>query len=135
MRWPPLHERVAGAVEAAIADGRYRSGERLPTHRQLAQQFAVSIGSVTRAIDTLSARGVVRGEIGRGTFVLERMDAGVDDGGDHRPDDQRAAAGDLGWSGWPRRARWPTGMRWHWPMAAMSTLAAPSGSVASWRAG
>ena len=77
----PLHERLAEAVEAAIAEGRYRPGERLPTHRQLAQQFAVSIGSVTRAIDTLSARGVVRGEIGRGTFVLERTDAGADDGG------------------------------------------------------
>ena len=68
----PLHERLAHAVEAAIAEGRYRPGEKLPTHRQLAQQFAVSIGSVTRAIDALSARGVVRGEIGRGTFVLER---------------------------------------------------------------
>ena len=75
----PLHERVAGAIEAAIADGRYRAGQRLPTHRQLAQQFAVSIGSVTRAIDALSARGVVRGEIGRGTFVLGQGDN--DDGG------------------------------------------------------
>ena len=71
----PLHERVATAVEAAIASGQFRPGERLPTHRQLAQQFAVSIGSVTRAIDTLSARGVVRGEIGRGTFVLGQDDA------------------------------------------------------------
>jgi DNA-binding transcriptional MocR family regulator len=76
----PLHERVAGAIEAAIADGRYGEGQRLPTHRQLAQQFAVSIGSVTRAIDALSARGVVRGEIGRGTFVLGQADSD-DDGG------------------------------------------------------
>lgn len=77
----PLHERLASAVEAAIAEGLYRPGERLPTHRQLAQQFAVSIGSVTRAIDALSARGVVRGEIGRGTFVLERVAGHGDDGG------------------------------------------------------
>lgn len=75
----PLHERLAAAVETAIARGQFRPGERLPTHRQLAQQFSVSIGSVTRAIDTLSARGVVRGEIGRGTFVLDRGVA--DDGG------------------------------------------------------
>jgi DNA-binding transcriptional MocR family regulator len=76
----PLHERLANAVEAAIAEGRYRPGEKLPTHRQLAQQFSVSIGSVTRAIDALSARGVVRGEIGRGTFVLEQAGT-ADDGG------------------------------------------------------
>lgn len=77
----PLHERLASAVESAIADGRYRPGERLPTHRQLAQQFSVSIGSVTKAIDALSARGVVRGETGRGTFVLEGSAAGLDEGG------------------------------------------------------
>ncbi|QQR37543.1 PLP-dependent aminotransferase family protein [Devosia oryziradicis] len=77
----PVHERLAGAVEAAIAEGRYRPGERLPTHRQLAQQFSVSIGSVTRAIDSLSARGVVRGEIGRGTFVLGREEAAAEPGG------------------------------------------------------
>lgn len=77
----PLHERLARAVETAIAAGRFRPGEQLPTHRQLAQQFSVSIGSVTRAIDTLSARGVVRGEIGRGTFVLEQPGARPDAGG------------------------------------------------------
>lgn len=76
----PLHERLASAVETAIAAGRYRAGARLPTHRQLAQQFSVSIGSVTRAIDALSARGVVRGEIGRGTFVLGSV-ADADGGG------------------------------------------------------
>ena len=77
----PLHERLARAVETAIATGRFRPGEQLPTHRQLAQQFSVSIGSVTRAIDALSARGVVRGEIGRGTFVLDQVGASADIGG------------------------------------------------------
>lgn len=77
----PLHERLARAVESAIAAGRFRPGEQLPTHRQLAQQFSVSIGSVTRAIDTLSARGVVRGEIGRGTFVLDQASAVPDEAG------------------------------------------------------
>lgn len=64
-----VHERVASAVEAAIAEGRYRTGDKLPTHRALAQEFGVSIGSVTRAIESLSVRGIVRGEVGRGTFV------------------------------------------------------------------
>ena len=66
----PLHERLAGAIHGAIATGVYAPGARLPTHRHLAQQFSVSIGTVTRAIDALSERGIVRGEIGRGTFVL-----------------------------------------------------------------
>lgn len=66
-----VHERVVSAVEDAIAGGTLRAGDRLPTHRALAQQLSVSIGSVTRAIDALSARGVVRSEVGRGTFVAQ----------------------------------------------------------------
>jgi len=67
-----LHERLATALVSAIEDGAFKPGERLPTHRQLAERFGVSIGTVTRAVDTLSDRGIVRGEIGRGTFVLDR---------------------------------------------------------------
>jgi DNA-binding transcriptional MocR family regulator len=75
-----LHERLAGAITEAIAAGVYAHGAQLPTHRQLAQQFSVSIGTVTRAIDTLSERGIVRGEIGRGTFVsAAALAAGPDD--------------------------------------------------------
>jgi DNA-binding transcriptional MocR family regulator len=67
-----LHERLATALVSAIDGGTFKPGERLPTHRQLAERFGVSIGTVTRAVDALSDRGLVRGEIGRGTFVLDR---------------------------------------------------------------
>lgn len=67
-----LHERLAQAIAGMIGDGRYRPGEQLPTHRELARQAGVAIGTVTRAIELLSKRGVVRGEVGRGTFVTLR---------------------------------------------------------------
>lgn len=67
----PLHERVALSIQNAITGGQYRPGERLPTHRALAREFSVAIGTVTRAVDVLSRQGVVRGEVGRGTFVTE----------------------------------------------------------------
>ncbi|HTN62553.1 MAG TPA: PLP-dependent aminotransferase family protein [Devosia sp.] len=66
-----LHERLTTALVGAIEDGTFKPGERLPTHRRLAERFGVSIGTVTRAVDTLSELGLVRGEIGRGTFVLD----------------------------------------------------------------
>ncbi|HTM76631.1 MAG TPA: GntR family transcriptional regulator, partial [Devosia sp.] len=66
-----LHERLTTALVGAIEAGTFKPGERLPTHRRLAERFGVSIGTVTRAVDTLSERGLVRGEIGRGTFVLD----------------------------------------------------------------
>ena len=77
----PLHERLADAVEQMIASGRYGRGDRLPTHREIARGANVAIGTVTKAIDLLERRGMVRGETGRGTFVnmpLEREDETVD---------------------------------------------------------
>ncbi|MDX3910671.1 MAG: PLP-dependent aminotransferase family protein [Sphingobium sp.] len=64
-----LHERLAIAVERLIGERRYHPGDRLPTHRELAQRAGVSIGTVTKALDLLSNRGILRGEVGRGTFV------------------------------------------------------------------
>ncbi len=65
----PLHERLARTILARIEAGEYGAGARLPTHRELARQAGVAIGTVTRAIELLSKRGIVRGEVGRGTFV------------------------------------------------------------------
>lgn len=65
----PLHERLAQTIVARIDAGDYRAGDRLPTHRELSRQAGVSIGTVTKAIELLSNRGIVRGEVGRGTFV------------------------------------------------------------------
>ncbi len=66
-----LHERLAVAVERLISEQRYQPGDRLPTHRDLAQQAGVAIGTVTKALDLLSGRGILRGEVGRGTFVSD----------------------------------------------------------------
>lgn len=76
----PLHERLAVAVERLIGERRYQPGDRLPTHRVLAQQAGVAIGTVTKALDLLSARGILRGEVGRGTFVNDVRIAPVDGG-------------------------------------------------------
>lgn len=75
-----LHERLAIAVERLISERRYQPGDRLPTHRVLAQQAGVAIGTVTKALDLLSARGILRGEVGRGTFVNDVRIPPVDGG-------------------------------------------------------
>jgi DNA-binding transcriptional MocR family regulator len=64
--------RYAAIVDALVDDidaGRLQPGDQLPTHRDLADQLGVSIGTITRAYAAAERRGLVRGEIGRGTFV------------------------------------------------------------------
>ena len=49
--------------------GRLQGGERLPTHRDLAHHLKVTVGTVTRAYAEAERRGLVVGEVGRGTYV------------------------------------------------------------------
>ncbi len=51
-----------------MTDG-WRNGTRLPTHRQLADELHLSVQTVSRAYEELIRRGLVSGEIGRGSFV------------------------------------------------------------------
>jgi DNA-binding transcriptional MocR family regulator len=70
-----LHERLADAVEQWIRKERFRPGDRLPTHREIARQAGVAIGTVTKALELLGNRGILRGEVGRGTFVNDTRTA------------------------------------------------------------
>ena len=67
----PLAEQLAAAIEARIATGRLRSGDRLPTTRELATQVGVNRGTVQAAYRRLSGRGLVVGRVGSGTLVAE----------------------------------------------------------------
>lgn len=63
------YEKIAAAIQAAIARGQYRPGERLPTVRALARQLNVSGTSVAVAYSMLARQGKVHTQVGRGTFV------------------------------------------------------------------
>ena len=60
---------IANSIARAVETGRIKPGSRLPTHRSLATKENVTIGTVSRAYDELYRRGLVVGEVGRGTFV------------------------------------------------------------------
>lgn len=61
--------RVADAVAAEIAGGRLRPGERLPTQRAFARRQGIADSTAGRVYGELRRRGLVVGEVGRGTFV------------------------------------------------------------------
>jgi len=67
----PVYQALVAHISQAVADGRLVPGTRLPTHRQLAHELAVSVQTVSRAYDELIRRGLIIGEVGRGTFVRQ----------------------------------------------------------------
>ena len=66
-----LWRQIAGTVEGEITAGRRAPGSRLPTEAELSTRFAVNRHTVRRAMEELEARGLVRIEQGRGSFVAE----------------------------------------------------------------
>jgi GntR family transcriptional regulator len=60
------------ALSTAIESESYRPGDRLPSETELAEELAVSRPTLREALNLLEARGMVRREHGRGTFVCER---------------------------------------------------------------
>jgi len=65
----PLYHAIADAIEQAIRDNVLTVGTKMPTHRALADRIHVTVATVTRAYAEASARGLLVGEVGRGTFV------------------------------------------------------------------
>jgi DNA-binding transcriptional MocR family regulator len=60
---------IATRLEAEIREGRLAPGARLPTHRQLARQHGVALNTASNAMRLLTVRGLIVGEVGRGSFV------------------------------------------------------------------
>jgi len=65
----PLYQQIVEQVKAAIASRLIVSGERLPSHRELATQLRIAPLTVKRAYDVLEGEGLVATRRGRGTFV------------------------------------------------------------------
>nr|WP_321462620.1 PLP-dependent aminotransferase family protein [uncultured Cohaesibacter sp.] len=70
----PLYIALSDRMARDIAEGRLSEGTRLPPQRALAWALGVTHGTVTRAYERAEKMGLVKGEIGRGTFIapLER---------------------------------------------------------------
>lgn len=65
----PRYRAIAAALADDIRSGRLKEGTRLPTHRDLADALGVTVGTVSRAYTEATRSGLIRGEVGRGTFV------------------------------------------------------------------
>ncbi|MTV38622.1 aminotransferase-like domain-containing protein [Duganella radicis] len=69
MQGGPRFLQIADALQAAVADGSLKPGDRLPPQRQLAAQLDVDLTTVTRAYDEARRRNLLEGRGARGTYV------------------------------------------------------------------
>lgn len=68
----PVYRQLAEHLLALIDAGRLRAGERIPPSRELAAALGLSRNTVSRALDDLTAAGLLDAHVGRGTFVTPR---------------------------------------------------------------
>jgi GntR family transcriptional regulator len=73
----PLYAQLTRAIQFAIATGRLRIGEQLPTVRQLAVELRVNANTVAKVYTELERSGILETRRGVGTFVSARhLEAG-----------------------------------------------------------
>jgi GntR family transcriptional regulator len=65
----PIYAQVERGLRAAIATGRARPGDQLPTVRQLAVDLSVNANTIARVYAELERQGVLETRRGVGTFV------------------------------------------------------------------
>ena len=65
----PIYAQVERGLRAAIAAGRLKPGDQLPTVRELAVELRVNANTVARVYSELERAGVFETRRGVGTFV------------------------------------------------------------------
>lgn len=69
--------KFADRIAAQIADGTLKPGDRLPPQRSFADECQIAVSTASRVYAELLRRGLVVGEVGRGTFVSGETHRGV----------------------------------------------------------
>lgn len=73
--------RVRDYLHNAIKEHAFGPGDRVPTERHLAEQFAVSRAVTRRALADIEADGLIVRQVGRGTFVRPSTETRLDAAG------------------------------------------------------
>ena len=65
------HQRVSADLRSRIERGEFPPGTKLPSRRELCQEYGVSDTVIGRVMLTLAGEGLTESLVGYGTFVAE----------------------------------------------------------------
>ncbi|HIY91464.1 GntR family transcriptional regulator [Companilactobacillus sp. HBUAS56275] len=65
----PVYIQIHNQIRKEIESGKWSVGERIPSERQLSQDFDVSRMTLRQAIQTLVDEGILQRQVGSGTYV------------------------------------------------------------------
>lgn len=66
----PLHLQIVGYIKEKITSNEWSIGTKLPSQRTLAELFAVNRSTIIAAMDELTAEGIICGNSGGGTKII-----------------------------------------------------------------
>jgi DNA-binding GntR family transcriptional regulator len=67
--------QVADKLRAQLREERYRTGDKLPPHQAIAQEFGVGVGTIKRAYSLLQDEQLIVTRQGQGSYVRASGDA------------------------------------------------------------
>ncbi len=70
-----VSEDIVAQLKTLIAEGKLRSGDQLPSERDLSEKFKVSRASVREAVRALESAGLLEARQGQGTYVTTSVEA------------------------------------------------------------
>ena len=73
----PLYAKVGALLIDRLISGEWKPGQAIPSEFAIAAELGVSQGTVRKALDDMTAQGLVVRKQGRGTFVAEAEDQSI----------------------------------------------------------
>ena len=68
----PIYEQICRQIKGAIASGKLKPGEPLPSIRSLARDLRISVITTKRAYEELERDGFIQTVAGKGSFVAQQ---------------------------------------------------------------
>ena len=74
-RTRPIWRQIAAVIVGRIENGTYPAGTKVPSVVELSAEFGVAASTAQKVLAHLKAEGLVRAEVGLGTFVADRANS------------------------------------------------------------